>query len=221
MSDQSTIEDLLDDFIEGALDLVDDDAPAESQEQADRLLYALRGVERRAAEVDAVVEARIEEIRAFQTAQRDQLDARASYLRNRLAAFAFGENERTGRKTWRLPAGELSVRVRTNHCVIDPDIEALPDEARGLILTAAANAIAERVPAAVVRSTRILPGEVKKAARPGADVVDHPAPPGYKACEAVLGEGDETIVLPGILFFVPVDGRDGKRFTAKPAGSLS
>lgn len=221
---ERTVEEKLDQWIEAsltaALEAVGDEP--RDQEQADRLLWALRGVRRRRAETVEVARARVQMVTTWASHQTDQLDARAAHLERLLEGWAQAECERTGRKTWSLPAGTLKVRART--------IRAVATSAAQDVLVQ--DEIAQKVPAAVIEERRVLPGEVKRATKPGL-LVDAAAlgidvPDGYEAHLALLhypithdanGDrlaepGEATTVVPGVVLLVPVDGRAGQQFSA-------
>lgn len=213
MSDtrEMSVEERIDQWLEESLVEIGDEPT--DQEQVDRLLWALRSVRRRRAEVVELAKARFQLISTWAGQQTDQLDARAAHLERLLEGWAQAEHERTSRKTWQLPAGELRVRARTARAV------AMSSAKDNLVISA----VAKLVPEAVVTERRVLPGEVKKVATAG-HVVDAVAlgvdvPDGYEARQAVVaddpGEAEQSFVaVPGVVLLVPKPGRDGQQFTA-------
>jgi hypothetical protein len=198
MTDTATggaLEALLDDFLDGAL--TDWDGPPEGIDQADKLLWALRGVRRRQAEVAAVAKARTDQVNAWRDDQLASLGRDEARLSALLEGWAHAQHEDTGRKTWKLPAGELKVRPRMVTADWMGDDPA---------------ALAKVVPEAVVTEQRVMPGEVKKIAQRGYrwPERDPCAPPGRLAYHALVA-GKEA---PGIVLYAPAPGRDGRQFSA-------
>lgn len=210
MTDMLSLDEQLDAWLEGALAELDEE-PADL-DHAGKLLGAALGVERRMAEVSAYVSRRMAELSAFAETQLAPLQARRDQLETLICGWALAENERTGRKTWKLPEGEITVRplqpraeLNTARDVTDGDV----DHAALLL------------PDSVKVERKILPGEVKKVAKPGAELPDYDAPPGYTAHMAVLtlDFGSPTPVervIESVVLLVPKDGRAGKKATAKP-----
>lgn len=209
-ADLTAVEEQLDAWIEGALTELGHQP--ENHEEADRLLWALRGVRRRRAEAQAVVRARKDQLDTWLRQQTDQHDAAERRLVDLLQGWTHAQAEQTGRQTFRLPAGTLQVRKRLVRAVVIGD-------AKGPITVAGVRGL---VPDAVKTTHEVLPGQVKSVARPdtqditpwaiqqGVDVPD-----GYSARQALVGEGDGTQRVPGVLLLVPVEGRPGRTFEAK------
>jgi Gam-like protein len=208
---------LLDDWLEGTLDEIGEE-PAD-QEQADRLLWALRGVRRRRAEVHETASARIGLITTWRDQQVDQLDAREADLERLLEGWAQAQHETTSRKTWKLPAGELQVRARRRKTDID----------QGMDMADIVAEVRKRIPDAVKVTESVLVSEVADVADVGPVIADYAhAPEGYEAHQAVLHLQDTSpdingaprpprdyvAVVKGVVFLVPVDGREGRTFKA-------
>jgi hypothetical protein len=208
-----TLEAALDAWLEGALDELGEEPP-DGLDQAGRLLGAMVGVDRRIAELDEYVARRVYELRAFHSDQRAGLDQRREHLARLIEGWALAEWERTGRKTWKLPEGEITVRpaqqraeLHEAHEPTDGDIE----QVKALL------------PAAVKVERSILPGTVKKAAKPGAELPDYDAPDGYTAHQAVLtldfgSPQPVERVIDSVVLLVPKPGRAGQVAKAKPKG---
>lgn len=203
----AALEALLDDYLDGAL--AELDGPPAGQDQADRYLWALRSVRRRITETEAVAKARIDQVTAWRDDEVGRLNERAEYLAGLLEGWAQAQHEDTGRKTWKLPAGELRVRPRMVRAEVTwpADSEQYARNAR---------VIEGLVPEAVDRTVNVKPGEVKKRATAGGLLEGYSCPEGYEAREAVLpAEGEDGLtVVPGVVLLVPVKGRTGKVFTA-------
>jgi hypothetical protein len=221
------VEDLLDAWMDGLADDIGG-VPADTG-QADGLLWVLRHVRQRIMEAEEVAAERIADITGWLEAVATPLANRASYLETMLEQWAQAEHERTGRKTWKLPAGELRVRPR----LVRSDTVTAPSAMdEGVIDT-----IADLVPMAVEYEVKVKPGEVKKLAHAGAVVHGLPVPDGYEARQAVItmlvppppdgpedppsgdpdpavGAGRQDLVVPGIVLYVPLPGREGRVFAA-------
>jgi len=207
---ERAIEALLDDWLDGTANELD---PADDQDQADRLLGALRRLRQRRAEVKAVAQARIEQVQAWHADTDGALADREEHLTGLLAGWAHMAHEATSRKTWKLPAGELRVRPRmvTAEWAPDGPVETQIDQVAGY------------VPSAVETTRSVKPGQVKRVAVPGTrwPERDHLAPEGRCAYTALVylpaeeqGGEARTAVVPGVVLFVPEAGRAGRQFTA-------
>lgn len=201
------IEQLLDAWLADSLTEIGDEP--QDQEQVDRLLWALRSVRSRREEVKATGRARVELISIWANEQVDALNAREVQLEAILAGWAHGEHERTARKTWKLPAGELQVRQRLQRVELvgrknDPELVA---------------GVRRVVPSAIKTEESVQAGEVKAVTEPG-EVIDDPGvdvPEGYEARQALLAEAAADggfWAVPGVVLLVPVEGRDGLAFKA-------
>lgn len=208
----SALEAALDEWLDGALDEIGD-VPA-NQEQADRLARALQGVRRRRAAVVELAERRMDEIRTWLTQQTDQLDTRAGHLEQQLESWALAENERTDRKTWKLPNATVRVRPRRPRTAMDPamDHEAIVEAVASLTGPGLLPASAIKVERSVVLS------QVKERTSPGEPVEGYEAPEGYEAREAIMrmdigSPGSVRRAVPGVVLLVPKAGREGKAVT--------
>ena len=210
-----SIEAQVDAWIEGSLTSLGD-APA-NQEEADRLLWALRSARRRHAEAEAVIRSRKEQLDTWLRQQTDQHEARERQLLAMLAGWTHAQADATGRQTFQLPAGTLQTRALRQRSEVDARMTAAEAVAHVAALVAAAMLSDEAVK--VERTVR--PGVVKEATRPGDVIPDYPdTPDGYAAHEAVgsfdMG-GPEHVerVVPGVVLFVALPGRAGRKFEAK------
>jgi hypothetical protein len=210
----TSVEDQLDQWLERSLAELGEE-PADL-DHAGKLLGAMRGIDRRITEVDATVERRIKELRAFQNAQRIPLLERRAYLDKLIGGWALAEWERTGRKTWKTPDGAIEVRPRKVRTVIDSRID-LTDEVIGTIEAT--------LPSAVKVERSILVSGVKSddvwTIEPGRMIRDYPdVPPGYAAFTVLRYPRDVAGALgeelPGLVTFLPLGGRDGQTATARP-----
>lgn len=214
--DTPTIEQQLDDWLDTALAELEE--PPDGLDRVGRLLAVIRGIDRRMTEIDSYVGRRVQELREFQRQQRDPMLARRQFLSDQVAQWALAENEATGRKTWKLPEGTVSVRPRQPRAELDVMTDLAPETVDQVerLLGAASGAVK------VERS--ILPGKVKADPRvsPGDVLQDYPTDDGYVAHQAVatldFGSPEPVQrVLPGVVLLVPADGRAGKSATVKPA----
>lgn len=212
--DDTPVEHLLDAWLEASLAEVGDD-PAD-QEQVDRLLWVLRRLRQRRAEVQATGQRRVDLITHWAAGEIDKLDGRAAHIERTLENWAHAERERTGRQTIKLPAGNLEIRARRERAVIIGD----PKSAEVV------RAVGQYVPEAVKTTVEVQPGKVKAvgqvmddtdvtgwARAQGVDV-----PEGYQARRVVVadGGGDDPsfAVVPSVVVLVPAPGRDGFTFKA-------
>ena len=201
----------LDDWLDA--DIPDPSEPweIEAQADADKLLWALRSIERRRAEDAAVAEARIAEIREWQDARVAALDERRAFLERRLEGWARMRHAVSGGRevTWKLAGGELKLRPAQTKCEVDRRRRDGEDSI--------ARVLAEMGWANVVKiEHKVMKGDAKKIARPGAPLPIYPAPDGYVAHQAVVGddEAEEGYVeMPGVVLLVPAEERT---FSAVP-----
>jgi len=209
--DDTPVEHLLDAWLEASLAEVGDEP--EDQEQVDRLLWVLRRLRQRRAEVLATGQRRVDLITHWATGEIDKLDGRAAHIERTLENWAHAERERTGRQTVKLPAGNLEIRARRERVVVlDPKSDAT---------VAAVGAL---VPEAVKTTHEVQGSQVKAVAV--ADTVDATnwaaaqgieIPEGYQARRAIVADdGDDPSysVVPAVVYLVPVEGRDGFTFKA-------
>jgi len=209
-----TADEQLDEWLESSLDEIGDE-PAD-QEQADRLLWALRGVRRRRAEVTDVGKARVQMISVWAGQQTDQLDARAAHLERLLEGWTRAEHDRSGRKSWPLPAGQLKLQARRTRSEVDARMEAA-DAAHHVGALVGTGML----PSDAVKVERtVRAGTVKDNTVPGDVIPDYPnTPEGYEARTAVgtfdFGGAEPVVrVVPGVVLLVPKPGREGQTFAA-------
>lgn len=205
----TTIEDQLDAWLDDALAELGEE-PTDIDHAA-KLLGAMRGIDRRVAEVDRLVSRRIEELREFHRAKRDPLLARRAHLERLIDGWARAESERTGRKTWKLPEGEIAVRGRQPRMVLD-DRVPVDDDLLGRV--------AGLVPSAVRTERSILVGEAKKVGVPASVIEDYPdVPEGYNAATVQVPDPSDPAKLvdvPGLVLLVPRVDRSGHVTQVRP-----
>jgi hypothetical protein len=218
-----SIEDVLDAWLDAQLTELGEQPT--DLDHAGKLLGAQRGIDRRIAEIDAVVAKRIEALRAFHREQRDPLLARRQHLDGLIGGWALAEWERTGRKTWKVPEGTIEVRPRKPRMEID---------ARITIDDAVLDRVEGPLPAAVKTERSILVSKVASddvwQVGHGNVIADYPGvPEGYEAREVLIsvpgvpdddeGKGAPEVaptVLRGVVAMVPLPGRAGQVATPRP-----
>lgn len=213
MTDTTTLESQLDAWLSGGTEEIY--GPPEDQEKADRLLHALRGVRNRKEQVDDLVKERIDAVRVWGSQQWDQLSAREAELERLLEGWARAQHADTGRKTWKLPAGELRVRplVPRTDLVPGTDVAKLGADVQAMTGPG-------MLPSAAVKTeVKAQLGVIKANTSPGELVADFPTPEGYEARQAVAsfdfgGPELQHRVIPGVVLLVPLDGPAGQRFSA-------
>lgn len=203
------LEQQLDEWLEGALDELGDDPPRD-QEQADRLLRAAAATMRRLSAIEELADRRIAEIMDWRDGETAPLNQRMLWLEKRLRQWALAENERTGRKTWKLPAGDLKVRPRRPRTIVTAD-DPIKVAGHWRLLG---------LESAVHTTTTLMASEVKKRVEPGDLVAGYPAPDGYEARYAMVAIRDaadpDMVPVPGVVLLVPKEGREGLTFQADP-----
>lgn len=204
-----SIEDVLDAWLDAQLTELGEEPT--DLDHAGKLLGAQRGIDRRIAEIDALVTKRIEALRAFHREQRDPLLARRAHLDTLIGGWALAEWERTGRKTWKVPEGTIEVRPRKPRIVLDERVDVtddLLDRVEGVL------------PAAIKKERSVLVSGVKSdetyTVEPGAVIGNYPAPEGYTARQVRAKADGVTVVLEGLVALVPQDGRAGQVATPRP-----
>ncbi len=211
----TTLEQALDEWLSGGTEELY--GPPENQEQADRLLWALRGVRRRRDDVMGLVKDRLTALTVWRDQQLDQLGAREADLERILEGWSRAQHADTGRQTWKLPAGELKVRALVARAEADARLD--PEQAVASVKAFAGPGTPLRQADVIKTVETLLVGPIKKAARPGDLLPDYPdVPDGYEAHEAVVtadyGSGPTDKVVHGVVLLVPVDGPDGQKFSA-------
>ena len=210
----SPVEELVEQWLEQSLAEIGDE-PAD-EEQVDRLLWVLRRLRQRQQEIADAVTARLDLLLEWRRTESGKIQARVDHIEETLAGWAFGEHERTARKTWKLPAGELTVRARRERVVLTGKAT---DE--GLV-----GAVAALVPDAIKTTREVQPGRVKAVGQAtGVDVTNSAVamgvevPEGYEAQRLVVVDdphADEPSFseVPGVFVLVPKPGREGQKFSA-------
>lgn len=209
---QTDLDDLLDEWLAGGeTELADE--PPKDVEQADRLAWALRKVDQRVAEVDDVVQRRVDALTVWRDQQLDQLHARRADLERLIEGWARAQHALDkSRKTWKLPSGMIpKLRERQARAVLI---------GKGDVAGVQAITGPGMLPPDAIKVERsVRPGVVKDATEPGEVIKDHPdVPEGYEAREAVgwfdFG-GPEAVrrVVPGIVLLVPKTGPAGEQFS--------
>ena len=214
MTDTDTgLERQLDEWLSGGTEQLY--GPPENIDQTDRLISALAGVRRRRTEVMQLVADRLAALGVWRDQQLDQLDAREGDLLRLLEGWGRAEYERTGRKTWKLPAGEVKVRPKRARTELSHRTDA--ETVAALIEPMTGPGM---LPVTAVKTTMKPQLDVLKAnTSPGAVIPEYPAPIGYEARYAVGTFGPDRQlrpverVIPGVVLLIPVDGPDGQTFT--------
>lgn len=209
----TTLEQALDEWLTGGTEELY--GTPENQEQADRLLGALRGVRNRKEAVHDLVTQRIDAVKVWERQQWDQLGAREQELERLLEGWARAQHADTGRKTWKLPAGELRVRP------LRPRTDLLAGASKELVADGIKNMVGPgMLPGTAIKTVHTAQlGVIKDSTRPGAVIEGYEAPEGYEARQAV-GDfdfgGPETVerVIPWVVLLVPLPGTDGQQFSA-------
>jgi len=214
MIDSTPVDHLLDRWLEESLVEIGDEP--RDQEQVDRLLWVLRRLRQRRQEIIQAGQARVQLISNWANDETERVDRRAAHLEETLEGWAQSDHEATGRRTWKLPAGTLTVRRRSERVVV---LDATSD--------ATVAAVGALVPDAVKTTHEVQGGKVKAATV--ADAVDATAwaraqgvaiPEGYEARRAVMveiegrPEVDVRVGVPAVVYLVPVEGREGLKFSA-------
>jgi hypothetical protein len=206
----TTIEDQLDAWLDDALAELGEE-PADVDHAA-KLLGAIRGIDRRIAEIDGLVARRIEELREFHRAQRDPLLGRRAHLERLIDGWAKAEAERTGRRTWKVPEGVIEVRGRKPRMVVDD---------RATVDADLLDRLAKLVPTAVKTERSLLVGEVKKVAAPASVIDGYDVPDGYEAAAVQVPDPQRPdgplVDAPGLVLLVPRTDRAGQVTNVKPA----
>lgn len=205
LTDSTPMALLLDRWLEESLAEVGD--RPDDAEQADRMLWVLRRVRQRIAEVEYTASMRKAQIDTWAAEQREQLDARMDYITAGLEQWAHAERERTGRQTVKLPAGTLKLTARRQSVVIE---EPRSEETVG--------AVGALVPDAVVTKLEVQATPLRtKGIQAGDPIEGYENPEGYVAHTAVLPSEDTDghggfVEVPRVAVLVPADGREGFSF---------
>lgn len=199
------VEQLLDDWLEGTLAEIGDQP--DDQEQVDRLVWVLRRLNERRADVAFTARRRAQLLATWAEEETAKIDRRAEELRKVLEGWAHDERERTGRQTVKLPAGTLKLTARRQSVEI---VEPKSDETIG--------AVGALVPDAVVTKLEVQATPLKDAGlQPGEPIEGYEHPEGYVAHTAVI-PGDDTdghggfMTVPRVVVLVPAPGREGFSF---------
>lgn len=172
----------------------------QDMEQANRYLGTLRHLDRRLKEIEAVAEAEVRRIAAWQDRRAGVLKRRQAWVERALAQWARAINEDDpAQRTFDLPNGEIAVRVAR------PKVEATKDqETLALIRKTHPEWVREKLePAKVPMLKGVTPGPV---AEEGAVKVED----GYVAHEAIVRtpqqekDGEVGERIPGVFVLMPV-----------------
>jgi hypothetical protein len=176
----------LDDWLIGLSDPGDDDTlgpGTPDAEVADRLLARIGRLDRKAAEVDSVVKARRAAVEAWAAERLEVINGERERMGALLEGWARQVHDATGQVTWKLPAGQVTLR---------------PGQPRLIFLTDDTDAVAgalidtgheEFVQIETVR--KVPKAAIKAAAVPGDDAAV-PLPPeeGWRYVQATVEEPD-------------------------------
>jgi hypothetical protein len=203
------LEDQLDEWLAGGEDALF--GPPEDMEQADRLAWALRKVDFRREEIDAVVRARMAALTVWAEQQYDQLDARRHHLESVLEGWARAQHaDEPSRKTWKLPSG-LTLKLAKRRART-----MLAGPAKSEYLVAKIGAL---IPQAIKTERSVLVSAIADVAELG-EPLDATAigsediPEGYEVRRAVLrGDDDAYTTVPGVAMLVPKVGPEGQQFS--------
>jgi len=206
------LDDELDQFL--ADDMLDDAGEYRSpggEAQADQLLGVLRFLSRRASEIQATADGRVEGIRKWQAERIKTIDAERSRIEHLLEGWARAQHEASGGKTvtWKLPSGELRLRP------VQSKVHVLDDkESPELLRQAGLIGLLTEHPATYTVAKREVAEAAKRGAGPVVSDVLTPEP-GYSVhyipVPGTVPEDGEY--LPGVSLLVPVVDR---KFTAAP-----
>ncbi|HMJ77271.1 MAG TPA: host-nuclease inhibitor Gam family protein [Iamia sp.] len=209
MIDSTPVDHLLDRWLEESLAEVGDEP--RDQEQVDRLLWVLRRLRQRRQEILDAAQARANLVTKWATEEVEEVDRRAGHLEETLEGWAQSDHEATGRRTWKLPAGTLTVRKRSERVVV---IDAKSD--------ATVAAVGAIVPEAVKTTHEVQGSKVKAVTfADGYDLTSVArsqgveVPEGYQAQRALIAVDDDMVApVPAVWMLVPVAGREGRKFSA-------
>lgn len=204
-ADPTDVEQLLDQWLEESLAEIGD-TPAD-EEQVDRLVWAMRRLAERHAEVEEVAQRRARLVAAWAAEESEKLRRRSARIEAILEGWAHAERERTGRQTVKLPAGTLKLTARRQSVVIE---EPRSEETVG--------AVGALVPDAVVTKLEVQATPLRtKGIQAGDPIEGYENPEGYVAHTAVLPSEDTDghggfVEVPRVAVLVPADGREGYSF---------
>jgi hypothetical protein len=205
LMEQTDLEAALDEWLAGALD--EADGPPQDQDGADRLLGALRVVERREADITALVRARVESLMAWKNQQLEQLGGRRRWLEGQLEAWTRAQHSEIGRQTWKVPNGTLALRQRQVKVELDDSYAKDP-----VVIDRYVDLLG---PGVVKTERSIRAGEAKAMVEPGEIIAGATAPDGYEARQAITGDDEHGWqVLPGMVLLIPTQ----LGFKATPSG---
>jgi hypothetical protein len=204
MTDTGTVLDVgLEDWMAAAT--AEPDWEPDDPADANKLLGALRGIQRQLDEDKAVADDTIAEVKSWRDARAEVLERRRTEIERLLEGWTRMRYAVSGGSeiTHRLPNGDLTLRKGRERVAVGGD-----EEEQALLLEQNGYADIVVVKRAVSKSA------VAKMAKAGPETSYDETPEGFVAYHAV--ESDTGAIIPGVMILQPSE----KTFAAKPRPSV-